>query len=68
MDDTRLVGRLQGFGDLRRNRQGLINGDRPLGDAVGEGGAFDELEDQRAGVVALLEAIDGGDIGVVETR
>ena len=71
MDDTRLVGCLQRLGDLRRNRKGLVNGDRPLGDAVGEGGAFDELEDQRTGVVALLEAIeaiDGGDIGVVETR
>ena len=37
MDDALLMRRFQGFGDLLRNRQGLVDRNRTLRDAVGEG-------------------------------
>ncbi len=58
--------RLQRLGDLFRNRQRLIQRDRPLGDPVREGRAFDQLQDQRPRPLGLLDAVDGGDVGVVE--
>ena len=68
MDHTRFVRRLQRLRDLLGNRQRLIQRDRPLGDPVGEGRAFNELQDQRLRVVGFLDAVDGRDPRVVEAR
>ncbi len=47
MDDAGVVGGLQRLGDLSRDWERLIDRDRALRDAVGEGRAFDELENER---------------------
>ncbi len=46
--------------------QRLIQRDRPLGNSVGERGAFDQLQNQCLGVVRFLDAVDGGEARVVE--
>ena len=67
MDDAGLVRGLQRLGDLFRNRERLLDGDRPIGEPISERGPFDQLQDERLGVGRLLDAVDGGDAGVVET-
>ncbi len=57
---------LQRLGDLLRNRQRLIQRDRPFRDPVSEGGAFHQLQHESLGVVRLLDAVDGGNVRVVE--
>ena len=49
-----------------RDRQRLIQRDRSRGDSVGEGRPSDQLQDERLGVVALLDAVDLRDVGVVQ--
>ena len=36
--------------------------------AIGQRLALDQLEDQRAHAVGLLEAVDRGDVGMIERR
>ncbi len=38
------------------------------GDPVGERGAFDQFQDQRLGVVRLLDAVNAADVGMVQGR
>ena len=57
---------LQRLGNLLRDRQRLIQRDRPCDDPVGKRRAFNQLQDERLGVVTLLDAVDGGDAGVVQ--
>ncbi len=63
MDDSSLMCRLQRLRDLLRDRQRLIERDRPLRDSVSEGGAFDQLEDERPRALGFLDAVDLGDVG-----
>ena len=46
MNDALLVGRFEGFSDLLRNGQRLINGDRPLCGAIRQRRSFHQFEDQ----------------------
>ena len=46
MDDTPLMRRFEGFGDLLGDVEGLVERDRALRDPVRQRRAFDELEDQ----------------------
>lgn len=62
MNDTRLVAGLERLGDLFGDRERFVDGNLPLRDAIGQRRPFDELEDQRA----RLEAVDAGDVGVVQ--
>ena len=57
---------LQRLGDLLRDRQGLIQRDRPLRDPVGQSRPLDQLQHQRPRPLSFLDAVDGGDAGVVE--
>ena len=66
MDHARLVRGLQRQGDLPCDGQHLVQGDRSLFEAFGEGRALDQLQDQRARAAGLLEAVDLGDVGVVQ--
>ena len=66
MDDSSLMRRLQCLGDLLRNRERLIDGDRPLRDPVCQRRPFDQLQDERPRPLGLLDAVDGGDVRVVE--
>ena len=51
------------LGDLLRDRKRLIQGNRPLGNAVSQDRPLNQLQDERPGVVALFDAVDGGDFG-----
>ena len=66
MDHPGLVGGLQRLGNLLRNRQRFIDGDRALGDPVGERRPLDEFEHQCPSVISLFDAVDLRDVGVVE--
>jgi len=64
---------LEGIGNLARDRQRLIERQRPLCDPVGQRRALDELHDERADRqagnrrrVALLETVRVCDVGVIE--
>ena len=47
VDDSALVSRFERLGDLARDRHRLVDGDRPLGDAIGERRSFDQFEYER---------------------
>ena len=66
VDHPRLMRRFEGLGDLLRYWQRLVQGDRPLRDPVGEGRAFDQLQHQCPRPLGFLDAVDGGDVRVVE--
>ena len=66
MDDPGLVRGLQRFRNLLRNRQRLIQRDRPLRDPISESRAFDQLQHQRPRALGFLDAVDGRDVGVVQ--
>jgi len=66
VDDPLLVGGLERLGGLLRDREGLVERDRPLGDAVGQRRAFNQLEDEDLLAVGLLEPVDVANVGMVE--
>jgi hypothetical protein len=66
MDDALFVCRLEGVGDLRRNRQRLVEGERPALDPLREVLAVDEFHDERRRRRLLLEAVNLGDMRMVE--
>ncbi len=68
MDDALRVRRIEGLGDLASDQQRVSHSQRPALEAIGEGWAFDELEDERRLAVNLLEAVDGADMRVIESR
>ena len=48
MDDALLVRRFERVGDLPRDRQRLVERQRPARDAIGQRVALDQLQDERA--------------------
>ena len=68
MDDPLLVRGFERGGDLPRNRRALRPADSaPSRDAVGEGGAVDQLEDERAHCrPAFFNPIDMRDVWMIE--
>ena len=66
MNHTGFMRRFQGSSDLFGDRQGRIQGNRPLRDPVGEGGAIHELQDERPRPLGLFDAVDLRDVGVVQ--
>ena len=66
MDDPLLVGRLERLGDLPGDGKGLVQGKGPALQPLGEVVALDELHDEGAHAARLLEAVDRGDVGVLE--
>jgi hypothetical protein len=46
----------------------VIDRHRPLRDAIGERGPLDAFHDQRRHARRFLEAVDRGDVGVVQRR
>ena len=63
MHDPALVRRLQPFGNLSRDRQGLVDGNWTFSQAIGECDAVDELQDERTQPVGLLEAVNAAMFG-----
>ena len=69
MDHAAVVGGLERVGDLLANPDGLLDRQRPALQAIRESLALDPLEDQVAGGVRrLLEAVNRGDVGMIERR
>ena len=46
--------------------QRFLDGDRAFRNAVGQRGPVDQFQDQRAHAARFFEAVDGGDVGVVQ--
>ena len=67
MDDPLLVSRLQRIGNLTRDWQRLFERNRSMRNPVGQGWSLDELQHERADAVRFLQAVDGGDVGVIES-
>ena len=66
VDDPLFVRRFEGFGNLLRDGQRLIDWNGPLCNAISQCRPLDQLHDQRLGLVGLLEAIDRGDVWMIE--
>jgi len=66
VDDALLVGLLETLGDLPGDRQRLVYRDGALLHALGQILTLDQLQDEEGLAVGLLEAVYGGDVGVVE--
>ena len=67
MDDARFVRRLQARRDAGGDRKSLVDRQRSGGEPFGERRPLDELHDEEARFSLILEAIDGGNIGVIES-
>jgi hypothetical protein len=68
MDDALFVCGFERAGDLRRDRERLVQRHRALCDAIRQRGPLDELHDERDHATALLEAVDLRDVRMVERR
>ena len=66
MDDALLVRGFEGFGNLLRDRQRLVDRNRSLRDPVRERRPLDQLHDERLHAVRLLEAVDVRDVRMIE--
>ena len=66
MDDPLLVGGFERLGDLLRDRQRLIDWNRALCNSVSERRPLDQFHDKRLHSVCLLQAIDMGDVRMIE--
>ena len=68
MNDAGLVRRLERLGDLRRDRQGVVERDRSLRDPLLQGLPVDQLQHERARAALLLDAVDLRDVRMIEGR
>ena len=66
MDDAALVRGFEGLGDLLRDRQRLVERDRPARDALRQIVAFDEFHHERRDARALFEPVDRGDVRMIQ--
>ena len=66
MDDALFMRRLKRLGNLLGDVQRLFEGNRTFLDSLGQGWPFDQLQDQTMNPVGLFQAIDGGDVGMIE--
>ena len=66
VDDAALVGVLEGLRHLPGDGQRLLQREPALRDALGQGDALDELHDEGADALRLLEPVDDGDVRVLE--
>jgi hypothetical protein len=57
---------LERLGDLPGDGEGLVEGERPALQPLGEVLALDELHDEGADAARLLEAVDRGDVRVLQ--
>jgi hypothetical protein len=56
------------FGELGGNGQGLVDRHRSRGQPIRERRALDQLENQRARRAGVLDAVDGGDVRMIDRR
>jgi len=68
VDDALLVRCFESLGNLFRNGQRFIDGNRTLRDAFCERRSFDGLHDERLHTVRVLETVDMCDVRMIEGR
>src|SRR5262249_4575194 len=66
MNDSTLVSRFQRVGDLACDVERFDDREWSGRDAVGQGFAVDELQDQRGRTAQIIEAMDGADVWMVQ--
>ena len=66
MDDPAFVRRLQALGKLSRDPNDLIERQWTDCESFGERRAFDEFEHERRDACALLQAVDGSDVRMIQ--
>jgi hypothetical protein len=66
MNDALLVRGFERLGNLMRNHQRVVDRDWPAGDAVGQRLAVDQFQYQRPRPAGILDAVDRGDMRMVE--
>ena len=66
MNDTLLVRRFEPIGNLLRQREGFVQRKRTARDPLSERLAFDELHNEELSAFAFFEAVESGDVRVVE--
>ncbi len=66
VNDLRAVRRFERRGNLHCDVQRLIRRDRAFGDAIRQGRALDQFHDDGSCAVALLQAENLRDVGVIE--
>ena len=68
VSDALFVGRLERIRDLPRDLDRLGHGDRSVHEAIGQRRPFDELEHEAEHAVDVLDAVDRGDVRVIQRR
>ncbi len=66
MDDPLLVRRFECLGNLLRNRQRFVDRDRAFRDPLREVVTLDQFHHQRGDATAFFEAVDVGDVRVIQ--
>jgi hypothetical protein len=66
VNDALLVRCFERFGNLLRDRQYIISGNRSLCDSIGQCLAFHQLHHEGADNIGSFEAIDLPDVGMVQ--
>jgi hypothetical protein len=66
VDNALLVGRGEAVGELHRQGDGLVKGEGARLEPLAEILALDQLHHQEAVLTVLLEAVDTGDVGVLQ--
>ena len=66
MNDPLLVRRFEGFGDLLRDRQRLVDRNRPARNALRHVLTLDEFHHQRTDTVGFFETVDLRDVGMIQ--
>ncbi len=66
MDDPAVVRRLQPLGDLQRDLQRLVEGQRSRLELLRQRLPLGQLHDQEVHAVVVLDLVDAGDVGVVQ--
>ena len=68
MDDPLLVGGFERLGNLPRDGQGVVEGNRSAGDALRQILTLDQFHHERPDAAVFFEAVDVGDVRVVQRR
>ena len=66
VDDALLVRRFERLGDLSRDRQGLVEGERATRDPLRQVVPLDQLHHQSGYAATLFQAVYGGDVWMIQ--
>jgi len=66
VDDPLLVGHLQGDGDLVGERENFVERERTARKSLRQVFALDQLQYEHLFAIVAFDAVDGGDVGVIQ--